>query len=133
MVGLCMAQTPPPKAPNAAGGSGTIPSIDIGKDAAEPTIFKFKMGGSVKPPRPTHTVDPEYSNAARKAGVQGIVVLWLVVNAEGKPRDIKVVRTLVSDLDQEAIEAVSKWKFKPATIDGHPVAVQVNIEVPFGY
>jgi len=57
--------------------------------------------------------------------------LWLVVGADGVPRDIKVARSMCCGLDDEAIKAVQKWRFKPGTIDGHPVAIQINVEVTF--
>jgi TonB family protein len=61
----------------------------------------------------------------------GTVVLWLVVGPDGKPRDIRVARTLGLGLDEKAIEAVKTWIFEPAYKDGKPVAVQINVEVNF--
>jgi periplasmic protein TonB len=58
-------------------------------------------------------------------------VLWLVVGADGLPREIKVQRTLGLGLDEKAIEAVKQWKFKPAMKDGNPVAVRISVEVNF--
>jgi periplasmic protein TonB len=91
----------------------------------------FKVGGGVSAPRPVFTPDPEYSEEARKAKYQGTCVLWLIVGPDGKPRDIKVARTLGLGLDEKAIEAVKQWKFDPAMKDGKPVAVQINVEVSF--
>lgn len=91
----------------------------------------FRVGGGVSAPRPVFTPDPEYSEEARKAKYQGTCVLWLVVGPDGKPRDIKVSRTLGLGLDEKAIEAVKQWKFEPAMKDGKPVAVQINVEVSF--
>lgn len=91
----------------------------------------LRIGGGVSAPRVTYGPDPEYSKKARKAKYQGTCVLWLVVGADGKPRDIKVVRSLGLGLDEKAVEAVSKWRFDPARKDGQPVAVQINIEVTF--
>jgi TonB family protein len=53
------------------------------------------------------------------------------VGPDGRPRDIKVSRQLGMGLDQKAIEAVRMWRFEPATKDGKPVAVQINVEVNF--
>lgn len=91
----------------------------------------FKVGGGVQAPRALVTPDPEYSEEARKAKYQGVVVLWLIVGPDGQPRDIRVQRGLGMGLDQKAIEAVRRWKFDPATKDGKPVAVQINVEVNF--
>ena len=89
------------------------------------------MGGGVSAPRVLENPSPDYSEEARKAKYQGTVVLWLIVDSNGKPRDVKVARSLGMGLDQKAIEAVRLWKFQPAMKDGTPVAVQINVEVNF--
>ena len=76
-------------------------------------------------------VEPEYSEEARKAKWQGTVVLSLVVDDQGRPQNLKIVRALGLGLDQKAIEAVEKWKFKPGMKDGKPVPVMATIEVNF--
>ncbi len=91
----------------------------------------YRVGGGVSAPRAIYDPDPEYSEEARKAKYQGTVVLWVVIDAAGNPRDIKVARSLGMGLDQKAVEAVRGWRFTPAMKDGRPVAVQVNIEVNF--
>jgi protein TonB len=91
----------------------------------------FKVGGGVSAPKAIYSPDPEYSEEARKVKHMGTVVLWLVVGPDGKPRDIRVARTLGLGLDEKAIEAVKNWRFEPALKDGKPVAVQVNVEVNF--
>jgi periplasmic protein TonB len=91
----------------------------------------YRVGGGVSAPRALFAPDPEYSEEARKAKYQGTVVLWVVIGADGKPREMRVQRSLGMGLDQKAIEAVRRWKFEPAQKDGVPVAVQVHIEVNF--
>jgi protein TonB len=91
----------------------------------------YKIGGGVSPPAVLHKVEPEYSEEARKAKWQGTVVLQLVVDANGHPQDLKVMRALGLGLDQKAIEAVEKWTFKPGMKDGKPVPVIATIEVNF--
>ncbi|MGH9521086.1 MAG: energy transducer TonB [Terriglobales bacterium] len=91
----------------------------------------YRVGGGVSAPRALFAPDPEYSEEARKAKYQGTVVLWVVVGPDGRPRDIRVQRTLGMGLDEKAIEAVRSWKFEPAKKDGQPVAVQINVEVNF--
>jgi TonB family protein len=82
-------------------------------------------------PRAMYSPDPEYPKQERKAGHQGIVVLWLVVGTEGVPRDVRVVRPLSPEFDEAAVNAVNNWKFSPATKYGKPVAVQINVRVNF--
>jgi len=91
----------------------------------------FRVGGGVSAPRAVYTPDPEYSEEARQAKYQGTVILWVVVDPQGRPRDLRVLRSLGLGLDEKAIEAVRKWRFEPAMRDGQPVAVQVNVEVSF--
>jgi periplasmic protein TonB len=91
----------------------------------------YKIGGDVSSPQILTKVEPEYSEEARKAKYQGAVVLQIVVDANGIPRDIKVVRPLGLGLDEKAIEAVQHWRFRPALKGGKPVAVTANIEVNF--
>src|ERR1700736_3209040 len=73
----------------------------------------FRVGGGVSAPVVLYKVDPEYSEEARKAKYSGTVVLQLIVDATGKAREIHVVRSLGLGLDEKAIEAVNKWKFRP--------------------
>jgi TonB family protein len=91
----------------------------------------YKIGGGVSAPVRIFGQEPVYCEEARAAKLQGDVVLFLVVDESGSPRDIKVIRGLGMGLDQKAIEAVQKWKFRPGMKDGHPVAVQAHINVSF--
>ena len=91
----------------------------------------YRPGNGVSAPRAIYDPDPEYSEEARKAKFGGIVVLSVTVDASGRPRDIRVARSLGMGLDEKALEAVEKWKFTPGMKDGMPVAVQVNVEVSF--
>jgi TonB family protein len=101
----------------------------IGTDAEKDRIFK--VGEGVSPPALIYSPEPEYSKEARHAKYQGTCVLWMVVDADGRPRDIKVSRTLGLGLDEKAMEAVNRWRFKPAMKDGKPVAVRVSVQVDF--
>ena len=82
-------------------------------------------------PRAIFKPDPEYSTEARLAKYQGTVVLNLVVDASGTPRQVHVARSLGMGLDEKAVEAVRQWKFEPARKEGKPVAVAVSIQVAF--
>lgn len=91
----------------------------------------YRVGGGVSAPRPIFDPEPEYSEEARKAKYQGVVVLWVIVGPDGRTRDVRVARSLGLGLDEKAIEAVSQWRFEPARKNGQPVPVQVSIEVNF--
>ncbi|MBM3761058.1 MAG: TonB family protein [Acidobacteria bacterium] len=91
----------------------------------------FRAGGGVSAPSVLFKIEPEYSEEARKAKFQGTVVLSIVVDPAGKARDIRVIRPLGLGLDEKAIEAVMKWRFKPGLKDGAAVPVQATVEVNF--
>lgn len=91
----------------------------------------FRVGGNVKPPRPKYDPEPEFSEQARHVGYEGVCVLKLVVDAEGMPQNITVVRPVGMGLDDKAIAAVRQWRFSPALKDREPVAVQIDVEVSF--
>jgi periplasmic protein TonB len=88
-------------------------------------------GGSLVPPLVLYKVEPEFSDEARKAKYQGTVLLTIEVGEDGKPHGLRVLRGLGLGLDEKAIEAVSRWKFKPALRNGHPVRAAATIEVNF--
>ncbi|MGC2323880.1 MAG: energy transducer TonB [Terriglobales bacterium] len=111
-------------------GSGEGPGVGPGRGGGIGGGV-FRIGGGVSAPRPLFTPDPEYSEEARKAKYQGTCVLWLVIGPDGRPREMRVARSLGMGLDEKAMLAVKQWKFEPAMKDGHPVAVQMNVEVSF--
>jgi TonB family protein len=90
-----------------------------------------RVGGVVKPPKPISTPDPKYTEVARQAKYQGTTVLWVVVDQTGATQRVKIARAQGFGLDDEAVRTVREWKFKPATRDGNPIAVQINVEVNF--
>lgn len=91
----------------------------------------FKVGGGITAPRPLSSPDPVYTEEARQAKIQGTCVLGLIVDANGHPRDVRIVRGLGYGLDAKALEAVREWRFEPARKNGEPVNVQVSVEVAF--
>ena len=97
----------------------------------DPKSTVYKIGGGVSAPKVISQKEPLYTEDARAAKIQGAVVVTLVVDEAGLPRDIRVVRPLGNGLDEKAIEAVLQWRFKPSLKDGHPVAVHATIEVNF--
>ena len=91
----------------------------------------YSIGGSVRPPVLVYAQDPEFSKEARRDKISGNVVVQLIVDKDGKPRKVHVLRSLRPDLDQKAVEAVQRYKFKPAMNNGVPVAVHLNVSVNF--
>ncbi len=91
----------------------------------------YQIGGGVSAPAVLFKVEPEYSEEARKARFQGTVLLVIVVDERGNPRDIRVIRPAGLGLDEKALQAVQQWRFSPGKKDGRPVAVQAMIEVNF--
>jgi len=92
----------------------------------------YQIGGGVSAPRPLNTVEAEFSDEARRAKYQGVVLVGLIVDAQGNPQNVHIVRTLGMGLDEKALEAVRKYKFKPAMKDGKiPVPVPITVEVNF--
>jgi TonB family protein len=91
----------------------------------------FRIGGGVSAPVPIFKPEPEYSEEARKAKWQGSVTLQIVVDETGVPREIRVSKSLGLGLDQKAIDAVTKWRFKPGMKGGKAVPVIATIEVNF--
>jgi TonB family protein len=82
-------------------------------------------------PRPIYQPGPEYDDNARKKKIEGTVTLSVIVTKEGRTADIKVIKTLTPGLDQQAMKAVSRWKFEPVAQDGQACPTRMNVEVSF--
>jgi bla regulator protein blaR1 len=91
----------------------------------------YHVGGEVSAPKLIFAADPEYTEKARKAKYQGVCVVALIVDEQGNPQRVQIVRHLGMGLDKKAVDAVRQYRFKPATLRGKPVPVEVNIEVNF--
>jgi len=87
--------------------------------------------GDVSAPIPTYRPEPPYTEEARKAKLAGVVTVALIVDAQGNARNVHILRSLGMGLDENAVETVSTWKFKPAMRNGTPVAVSVLVEITF--
>ncbi len=109
------------EAPNAGAQVATLPD-------GSPV---YMPGRGVVPPRAISAQQARYPDDALRERVQGLVLLQVIVDQEGNVTDPKVVRPLFPSVDQRALETVRTWKFQPATRDGKPVAVRLNIEVNF--
>jgi TonB family protein len=91
----------------------------------------FHVGGGVSAPVLLYKVEPEYSEEARKAKYQGTVVVYAEVDPSGRAVNPRIVRSLGLGLDERALDAIKKWKFRPGYKDGKPVTVAATIEINF--
>ncbi|MFL6387650.1 MAG: energy transducer TonB [Terriglobales bacterium] len=88
---------------------------------------------SEEAPKPLHTPEPEFSDAARSARAEGVVYLYVLINARGNVAESQALAMDAYGLAQNAVNTVKTWRFKPATCNGHAVAAEMNIEVDFRY
>jgi len=91
----------------------------------------YSPGGDVSAPIPVVTPEAEFSDEARRAKFQGICAISLIVDSQGNPQNLHIVRHLGMGLDEKALEAVLRYKFKPAKKNGKPVPVRITVEVNF--
>jgi len=116
------------------GGIGTGDGGGVGSGHGGPGVGPgvFHLGESgVSAPKAIYTPEPEFSEEARKAKYQGVVSLDIVVGADGRVHNARVVHSLGMGLDEKALETVRQWKFDPAKKDGRAVACAFIIEVDF--
>ena len=107
-------------------GPGSGPGVGDG-----PTGIYPAGAQGVTVPQAIFSPEPSFSEEARKSKTQGVVMLILIVGKDGLPYDIHVGQSLGMGLDQKAIEAVSRWRFRPATRNGQPVATRIGVQVDF--
>jgi periplasmic protein TonB len=123
LSGIAITQDKPVPSPNSSQGEGS------GK------LHVYRIGGDVKPPRalfaPNPKLDERGQQSSSEVKYQGVAIVDMIVDTEGRPRDVTVEKTLGPDLDKKAIEAVKTWRFEPATKKGKPVAVEIKVEVTF--
>ena len=113
-------------------GTGTEGSGTGGLDApVAPADGPLRVGGDVKAPVILNRADPDYTEPARKARVAGIVIVEAIIDKQGNVDQVKVIKGLPMGLADEAVKAVKKWKFKPGTHNGQPVATIFNLTVNF--
>jgi TonB family protein len=114
-------------------GSGDRAPLSNGSDfgSGQGGGGAYRVGGGVSAPALIYKVEPEYTEEARTAKYQGTVILYVEIDPNGKAANIEVKRSLGLGLDEKAIEAVRKWKFRPGYKDGNPVTVFATIEVNF--
>lgn len=96
-----------------------------------PPTAPLRVGGDVKAPVVIDRAEPLYNETARKARIAGTVIVEAIISKSGRVEDVKVIKGLPMGLSQEAEEAVKKWRFKPGTLNGQPVATIFNLTVTF--
>jgi periplasmic protein TonB len=109
-------------------GDGTGRSIGNG---AGPGGISYKALGITQEPELLHAEEPEYTDEARRARHQGSVLLAIDVDVNGRVTNIRVMRSLGLGLDEKAVAAVMKWKFRPAMAGGRPVTAPAQVQVTF--
>jgi TonB family protein len=131
---------PPSSGPGSGGGIGDGKGRGDGKGEGPGAIDgsgggccdgPYRITGGVTAPTILYRVEPEYSEEARRARYQGTVVLETIIRRDGRVDVVQLVRSVGFGLDQNAIQALKEWRFRPATKDGVPVDVTLNIEVSF--
>lgn len=131
---------PPSQGAGAGGGSGTGNGSGMGQGKG-PGIGEgegggtgggpYRPGSGISPPGLLREVKPQYTEEARRAGIEGDVLLELVVRADGSVGQVTILQRLGAGLDQRAIDAVRQWRFSPARRYGTPVDVLVEVAVEF--
>ena len=91
----------------------------------------MSVGGGVSAPQVLHSVEPEFTDDARRANYQGSVSIKLIVDSQGNPQDVRLASHLGMGLEEKAIEAVRQYRFRPAMYQGHAVSVQIVVDVDF--
>jgi len=89
--------------------------------------------GKLAAPVPVRKVDPKYPQLAIKQHIDGEVILYAIIRKDGHVDSIQVVRSVDPELDQNAMEALSRWEFRPATREGQPVELEAVIHIPFRF
>jgi protein TonB len=87
--------------------------------------------GDVQKPEKISAPAPQYTEIARKARIQGVVIVQAIIDEQGNVTNVQVLKGLPMGLSESAVDAVKQWKFKPATLNAKPVAVYFNLTVNF--
>jgi protein TonB len=117
--------------PGGPGGGGPHPGPGIGPDG-DP-IYQESHPDITPPVQRATRAFPRYPELARKAGVQGTVILLIVIDRDGRVGEIEVLRAPDPrfGFDLAAVEAVKQWRYRPALLGGRPVAVQASVTIEF--
>jgi TonB family protein len=91
----------------------------------------MQVAGNVLAPEKIYAPTPTYSEEAREARIQGVVILQAIIDEEGTVAELKVIKGLPFQLTENTLETVKNWRFRPATLEGQPVPVYYNLTVSF--
>lgn len=114
--------------PEGAAADQHAPLTLVSKTPVERPV---QVGGGVVAPVKLYTPQPQYTRRARQARLQGVVIVQVIIDRQGKVTSAKVLKGLGMGLDQSALKTLRKWRFEPATLNGEPVAVFYNLTVNF--
>jgi TonB family protein len=109
----------------------SLRATGVPRSSRPPFTNALRVGGDVKAPVLVSKVEPQYPEEARKARISGIVIVECLIDKSGDVTDVNVLKPLPFGLDQAAVEAVKRWKFKPAVMNGEAVNVVFNLTVNF--
>lgn len=112
-------------------GDKNGPGYGLGDGPDGITTEGSGSGGQVTAPVLLFKTEPEYSEDARRAKLQGTVMLRIEIDARGRPRNPRVMQSLGLGLDERAVDTVMRWKFRAATRNGRPVASIATVEIFF--
>jgi TonB family protein len=112
-------------------GPGKGPGYGPGFDGGTGGSYYTAGAGGVSNPVPLVSPEAEFSDEARRNKYQGVCMISIIVDAHGYPQNARVIRALGMGLDEKALEAVQKYRFKPAMKDGKPVAAMITVMVNF--
>ena len=118
-----------PPVPHLVSCQGPGSLVDLWQAANDP----LRLPSGARPPVPIHRVEAEMSAEARAEHVGGVVLVSMVVDEKGMPTDIRVERSAGRGLDENAVAAVSQYRFRPATLDRKPIPVRIRIEISFRF
>jgi periplasmic protein TonB len=111
------------------GVEGGVPGGVVG-GMGEPDA-PIRVEGNVTQPEIIKRVEPRYTEMARRARISGVVIVEAIIDKQGNVTNARILRGLGGGLNEEAIEAVEKWQFKPATLNGRPVTVYFTLTITF--
>ena len=124
---------PEPEAPSGVEGGvpGGVMGGVVGGTGGGGGEEPLRVGGDVKAPVLSSRVEPQYPEAARKARMEGVIILEAIITADGNVEDVRVLKSVNPLLDASAVRAVQQWKYKPATLNGRAVRVYLTVTVTF--